>query len=97
VAKLAKDVDSKGYRTLGIITKPDTLPVSSESELAYANLEQNQDVEFRLRWHVLRNRDYKARNTSMEARDTAEEQFFSQGLWRDFPWNLVGVSSLELG
>jgi hypothetical protein len=43
VTKLAKDVDSKGPRTLGIITKPDTLPVGSESEVAYANLTRNQD------------------------------------------------------
>jgi hypothetical protein len=46
VTKLAKDVDSKGYRTLGIITKPDTLLIGSESELVYTNLAQNQDVEF---------------------------------------------------
>jgi GTPase SAR1 family protein len=95
VTKLAKDVDSKGHRTLGIITKPDTLPIGSESELAYANLARNQDVEFRLGWHVLRNRDYETRNTSIEARDTAEEQFFSQGVWRDFLRNLVGITSLR--
>jgi hypothetical protein len=95
VTKLAKDVDSKGHRTLGIITKLDTLLIGLESELAYANLAQNQDVEFRLGWHVLRNRDYETRNTSIEARDTAEEQFFSQGIWRDFPRNLVGINSLR--
>jgi hypothetical protein len=95
VTKLATDVDSKGHRTLGIITKPDTLPIGSESELAYANLARNQDVEFRLGWHVLRNRDYETRNTSIEARDTAEEHFFSQGVWRDFPRNLVGIISLR--
>lgn len=96
VTKLSQDVDSKGHRTLGIITKPDTLPVGSESELAYANLARNQDVEFRLGWHVLRNRDYETRNTSMEARDAAEEQFFSQGLWKYFPRSLVGVCSLRV-
>ncbi|KAH6663787.1 dynamin GTPase [Halenospora varia] len=95
VTKLAKDVDLKGYRTLGIITKPDTLPVGLESELAYANLARNQDVEFRLGWHVLRNQDYKTRNAFMEARDAAEEQFFLQGLWKDFPRNLVGITLLR--
>jgi hypothetical protein len=96
VTKLAKDVDFKGYRTLGIITKPDTLPVGSESEMAYANLARNKDVEFRLGWHVLRNRDYETRNTSIEARDEAEERFFSQGLWKDFPRNIVGITSLRV-
>jgi hypothetical protein len=95
VTELAKDVDSKGHRTLGIITKPDTLPVGSESELAYSNLARNQDVEFRLGWHVLKNQDYETRNASMGARDAAEEQFFSQGLWKDFPRNLVGITSLK--
>lgn len=95
VTKLAKDVDAIGHRTLGVITKPDTLPIGSESELAYANLAQNRDVEFRLGWHVLRNRDYESRNASMEARDTAEEQFFSQGIWGGFPRNLVGITSLR--
>ena len=96
VTKLAKDVDFKGYRTLGIITKPDTLPVGSESEIAYANLARNKDVEFRLGWQVLRNRDYETRNTSIEARDEAEEQFFSQGLWKDLPRNIVGITSLRV-
>ena len=48
MTKLAKDIDSKGLWTLGIITKPDTLPVGSESKLAYTNLAQNQDIKFRL-------------------------------------------------
>ena len=48
VTKLAKDVDSKGLRTLGIIIKPDIIPIGSKSELAYANLARNQDVKFRL-------------------------------------------------
>lgn len=95
VTKLAKDVDLKGHRTLGIITKPDTLPVGSESENGYANLAKNREVEFRLGWHILRNRDYETRNTSIEARDAAEEQFFSQGIWKDFPSNVVGITSLR--
>ena len=48
VLKMARDVDKRGHRTLGIITKPDTLPASSESEMAFANLARNQDIEFRL-------------------------------------------------
>jgi hypothetical protein len=48
VTKMAKKVDRKGYRRLGIIIKPDTLSIGFESELAYANLARNQDIEFRL-------------------------------------------------
>ena len=35
VTTLAREVDPKGLRTLGIITKPDTLHVGSESEAAF--------------------------------------------------------------
>ena len=96
VTKLSKDVDPKGYRTLGIITKPDTLSAGSESEAAYTNLARNREVEFRLGWHVLRNRDYETRNTTLHARDAAEEQFFSHGIWQDFPRQSVGIASLRL-
>ncbi|KAI9767367.1 MAG: hypothetical protein M1840_005777 [Geoglossum simile] len=35
VLKRAKEVDHEGLRTLGLITKPDTLPQGSESEMAF--------------------------------------------------------------
>ena len=54
VLKLAKEVDQPGLRTLGIITKPDTLSVGSESEAAFVGLANNEDVKFHLGWHVLR-------------------------------------------
>ena len=49
VMKLAQDVDPKGVRTLGIITKPDTLRVGSESEKAFLDLIGNKDVVFKNR------------------------------------------------
>jgi Dynamin family len=54
VTKLARDVDLKGLRTLGIITKPDTLHVGSESEKSFFSLANNENVVFRLGWHVLK-------------------------------------------
>ncbi|KAI9784540.1 MAG: hypothetical protein M1816_000806 [Peltula sp. TS41687] len=95
VLRLAREVDRNGLRTLGIITKLDTLPINSESEAGFANLARNQDVEFRLGWHVLRKRDYETRNTTIEARNEMESQFFSQGIWKDFPRGLVGIDSLR--
>ena len=53
--KLARTADKKGIHTLGIITKPNTLIAGSESKAIYVSLAKNQDVEFRLRWHVLKN------------------------------------------
>ncbi|KAF1730133.1 Interferon-induced GTP-binding protein Mx [Beauveria bassiana] len=51
VLKLAREADSRGTRTLGVITKPDTLIPGSGSEHMFVSLARNQDVEFRLGWH----------------------------------------------
>lgn len=95
VLKLAKEVDPSGRRTLGIITKPDTLHDRPESAMAFVNLALNQDVEFRLGWHVLRNRDYRSRGTTTAERDRAETEFFSQGIWKDLPRATVGIVTLR--
>ena len=95
ILKLAKEVDQTGYRTLGVITKPDTLSVGSESEAAFVNLANNEDVAFRLGWHILKNRSYETRDTSSEERDAAESAFFSQGVWKDLPRSMVGISPLQ--
>ena len=95
ILKHAKEVDPTGGRTLGIITKPDTLSVGSESEAGFMGLAKNEDVSFRLGWHVLRNRDYESRNSTTEARDVAETLFFSQGIWQDLPRYSVGIAALR--
>ena len=43
VTKLARDMDPKGNRTLGVITKPETLHVGSESERDFVDLTKNED------------------------------------------------------
>ena len=95
VTKLARDVDPKGIRTLGIITKPDTLHVGSESERDFADLAKNEDVNFRLGWHVLKNRDYANRECSAEERDNDERSFFSRGIWTTLPTNVLGLDPLK--
>lgn len=95
VTELARKLDPKGMRTLGIITKPDTLDDGSESETKYIKLAQNKDVVFRLGWHVLKNRDYKMRNATSEERDKAEEEFFAKGNWKSMDASHVGIKSLR--
>lgn len=95
VLKLAKEIDKSGSRTLGVITKPDTLPVGSESEAGFVSLSHNEDIVFRLGWHVVRNRKYEERNQNSEARNAAEAAFFSQGVWKDLPRSMVGNISLR--
>lgn len=95
VLKLARDTDPKGMRTLGVITKPDTLVSGSSSEKTYISLAQNMDVEFRLGWHVLRNRDTDADTWTQAQRDANEETFFSQGAWSTLPSSSLGIVSLR--
>ncbi|KAI9849143.1 MAG: hypothetical protein M1837_005373 [Sclerophora amabilis] len=95
VTTLAREVDPKGLRTLGIITKPDTLHVGSESETAYLNLGKNEDVVFRLGWHVLMNRDFDTRECPGEERDRRERDFFSQGIWTSLSASSMGIGALK--
>ena len=95
VLKLARAADRKGNRTLGVITKPDTLIAGSESEAMYVSLARNQDVEFRLGWHVLKNMDSETGEWSLADRGIKEEEFFSQGIWEDMSPSLLGVDNLR--
>ncbi|RPA92076.1 hypothetical protein L873DRAFT_1750965 [Choiromyces venosus 120613-1] len=95
VLKLARAADKKGNRTLGVITKPDTLIAGSESESMYVSLARNQDVEFRLGWHVLKNMDSETGEWSLADREVREEAFFSQGIWGDLSRSLVGIDKLR--
>ncbi|KAF1346425.1 interferon-induced GTP-binding protein Mx [Lizonia empirigonia] len=95
ITKYSRQIDPQGLRTLGLITKPDTLDEGSDSERFYIELAQNKDVKFRLGWHVLRNRDYTSRDSSTEVRNKIEAQFFASGVWKSLPPNQVGVHSLK--
>lgn len=95
ITRYSREIDPKGERTLGLITKPDTLDEGSDSERFYIELAQNKDVKFRLGWHVLRNRDYSTRNYTLQERNLAEEEFFSTGIWKSLHPTQVGVHSLK--
>ena len=95
VTDLAMKFDPKGLRTMGIVTKPDTLIPGSDSETSFLNLARNEDVVFRLGWHVLRNRDFTTREFSTEERDQEEKDFFSRGAWKLLPADILGVDALK--
>jgi GTP-binding protein EngB required for normal cell division len=95
ITRYSREIDPNGVRTLGLITKPDTLDKGSDSESFYMELAQNREVKFRLGWHVLRNRDYTTRNSSLQERNRTEQLFFSSGAWRSLNSSQVGVHSLK--
>ncbi|KLU86658.1 hypothetical protein MAPG_05670 [Magnaporthiopsis poae ATCC 64411] len=95
VTKFAREIDPKGIRTLGLITKPDRLDVGSESERYYLDLAQNRNVKLKLGWHVLRNRGYDTRKETSEERDARERAFFADSAWRDLESSQLGVQALR--
>ncbi len=96
VTRHTRSQDPFGTRTLGLITKPDTLDPGSNNEQYYIQLAQNKDVPFDLGWHVLRNRAYAERNDPTATRDAAEADFFSSGVWTSLEASQLGVASLRL-
>ncbi|KAL8824368.1 MAG: hypothetical protein Q9191_005100, partial [Dirinaria sp. TL-2023a] len=80
VLKLARAANKKSNRTLSVITKSDTLLAGFESEVMYVSLAGNQNVEFRLEWHVLKNMNSETGEWSLTDRDVKKKEFFSQGI-----------------
>ncbi|ORY60239.1 dynamin family protein [Pseudomassariella vexata] len=95
VLKLARLADKTGSRTLGVITKPDALIPGSDSEAMYVSLAMNQEVEFRLGWHVLKNMDSETGISTLPERDANEDNFFSQGVWKELSPSTLGINELR--
>ena len=91
-----REVDPEGDRTLGIITKPDRLDSGSGSETAFIELAQNQDIHFKLGWHVLKNRKFDERDFSLLERNAAEETYFRTSNFKCLPADCVGIDALRV-
>jgi GTPase SAR1 family protein len=78
VLSMVKEIDRKGVRTLGIITKPD-MTLTEARQLEFINLACNKDKRNKLQlgWHVLRNRAHDEENFTPEERNRAEKEFFA--------------------
>ncbi|KAI1208672.1 P-loop containing nucleoside triphosphate hydrolase protein [Annulohypoxylon truncatum] len=97
VLNFAREVDKRGSRTMGVITKPDTLVQGSPSEALYVSLAKNNQVNFDLGWHVLKNLDSETQNGSslLGHRNAEEALFFSKGVWNELPSSMLGINELR--
>ncbi|KAI2617877.1 dynamin family protein [Hypoxylon sp. NC1633] len=97
ILNLAQKVDRRGSRTMGVITKPDTLVKGSGSEGLYISLAGNNEVNFALGWHVLKNLDSETQKASslLANRNAEEAEFFSQGAWKQLPSSMLGINELR--
>ena len=87
--------DPKGSRTLGIITKPDQLIPGTTNEKKWMSLALNNEVHFNLGWHVLKNRSEKEMSSTFQARNADERTFFSNGIYKDLPEDMLGIETLR--
>lgn len=94
--ELARRVDSRGKRTICVITKPDTLLPKSKSESKYLSLAQNKNGRYDYDWHVLKNLDSKASSESSTTRNDDEMKFFQSRVWKVLPDSKLGINQLRI-
>lgn len=94
VLKMAKIHDQTGCRTMGIITKPDTLPSGSEMEKKYLRYARNQEIPLGLGWHVVRNASWGECQANTYDRRSKERELFSRDPWKDLPRSSLGAEAL---
>ncbi|PQE04988.1 interferon-induced GTP-binding Mx protein [Rutstroemia sp. NJR-2017a BBW] len=95
ILKRVRKHDPEGQRTLGIITKPDTLDAGSGNEKAFISLAKNENVKFKLGWHVVRNRKYEEMDCSLLQRNSKENSWFRTSNFKVLPKDTVGVEKLR--
>lgn len=95
VTAFTRKADPNRTRTLGLITKPDTLVPTSDMETSFIELARNRRVEFRLGWHVLKNRDHDQRHLSLDQRRDAEFDFLRSGVWASLDSSQIGIDALR--
>ncbi|PMD52427.1 uncharacterized protein K444DRAFT_706517 [Hyaloscypha bicolor E] len=93
ILSMAEKADSKGIRTLGVLTKPDLIdPGTEERVMSFVQGEKNP---LKLGYYVLRNRGKLQESSSSEERDKAENEFFTQEPWSSLDRDHVGVHALK--
>ncbi|KAF2835511.1 hypothetical protein M501DRAFT_437516 [Patellaria atrata CBS 101060] len=97
VLKMARNFDPNGERTLGIITKPDTLDAGFGKKADWIKLAKNGDKRnlLALGWHVLKNKGQKEKNATAEERDKAEAEYFRDSEWLSCKQSSLGITALR--
>ena len=90
-----REVDPEGDRTLGVITKPDRLPAGSGSERSFIDLARNDDIFFKLGWHVLKNRTFEEDGCTLIERNDSEAIWFRKSNFQELGPDSLGVEALR--
>lgn len=96
ILKLAKDADPPGFRTMGVLTKPDLAPERAMQQ-NILDLIQGKRQDLKLGYCVVKNRGADDKDSTLKMRNDAERAYF-----REEPWsaiassNRVGISALKV-
>ncbi|KAK0742706.1 dynamin family protein [Schizothecium vesticola] len=96
IIRFASEVDPKGQRTLGVLTKPD-LAVETATKNAAADLVRGRRQDLKLGYCIVRNRGADDHNATLDsvARDAKEREFFSHPPWSTLDHTRVGIPALR--
>jgi GTPase SAR1 family protein len=95
ILQRVRKFDPQGDRTLGVITKPDRLSPGSGSESKFLELARNEDVFFKLGWHVIKNRKFEESKFSIEERNMSEKAFFAKSNFNTLSKENLGIDTLR--
>jgi hypothetical protein len=95
VLKHCRTIDPEGKRTLGLITKPDSLIEGTNNQRTWIELAMNHDIRFDLGWHMVKNRSELEDGKSFVQRNASERSFFSKGAYADLPSSSKGIETLR--
>ncbi|PSN72214.1 hypothetical protein BS50DRAFT_484185 [Corynespora cassiicola Philippines] len=91
-----RQMDEHGQRTLGIITKPDTLREGSEIQKDWIDIAMNRQIIFEHGWHMVKNRSDDENDYTFEQRNLDEEEFFSKTAYNKLPSQNKGIEALRV-
>ncbi|KAM0346649.1 hypothetical protein ACHAPU_005361 [Fusarium lateritium] len=91
----AKEVDPEGKRTLGVLTKPDSVNTQSEKAVI-VDLVLGKRRDLQLGYCVVKNRDADDSSSSAEERTRSEKEFFAEAPWTKISPDRLGIPALKV-
>lgn len=94
ILEMAEEYDTKGQRTLGVLTKPDLVDEGAEQNIV--DLIKGKSHKLSLGWQIVRNPGQKELLALSSDRHVEERSFFnSRNPWARLEKNKVGIEALQ--
>jgi len=93
ILTIAKEVDPKGLRTLGVLTKPDLIDDGGQENVMM--LVEGKRNPLRLGYHIVRNRGQSELSSQPSERARKEKEFFLSQPWSRLSRDRVGTQALQ--